>query len=78
MTDEEKKFLDALLTAMDVGDIRKRAKDIIAFLSSDDFLRFNVESCRKLKDLTSELDFKAQLLLFHMEEKEKEKKKATA
>lgn len=74
MTDEERKFVDALLTALDVGDIRKRTKDISKFLS-DDF-RLNVENCRKLKDLTKELDFQAQLLLFHMEEKEK--KKATA
>ena len=74
MTDEEKKFVEALLTAMDVGDIRKRVKDISTFLH-DDF-RLNAENCRKLKDLTNELDFQAQLLLFHMEEKEK--KKATA
>lgn len=74
MTDEEKKFVDALLTAMDVGDIRKRVRDLNTFLC-DDF-RLNVENCRKLKDLTNELDFQAQLLFFHMEEKEK--KKATA
>lgn len=71
MTDENKIFVDAMLTAMDVGDIRKRVKDISTFLS-DDF-HLNAEYCRKLKDLTKELDFQAELLLLHMEEVEKKK-----
>ena len=76
MTDEEKNFADAYdayIARKQVSDMQKMAKEIVAFLSDGNFHYKEVESCRKLISLITQLETKANIMLLALKTEEKKR-----